>query len=415
MTPHLPVMYQVRAKFPRPRVDEVGETAVKESERLLQTMRPGQSLGIAIGSRGITDMAIVAKALVEKAKSMGLQPFIFPAMGSHGNATAEGQADVLASFGITKDSMGVPVCPEMDTVSLGTSKSGVPMYAAKVAMEADGVLLVNRVKPHTDFHGRWESGLVKMSVIGLGKQAQAIEIHNYGSMGLRDKIPEVAEVILAKAPIIGGIALVENAYKELAIIRGLQNEEIMAEEPGLLEKARELMPYLPTPALDVLIVDELGKDVSGAGMDTNIIGRMYLLNMEEPERPKITRIAVLDLTEKTHGNAAGIGLADITTQRVVSKIDYPSTHTNTVTSTFLLRGKIPVYFKNDAEAIAASIRTSYAKVDTCRLIRIKSTAYLEDMLVSKAALADVRELGWEVGETIPWEFDEEGNLKSLFY
>lgn len=409
----LPLIYKVKAKFPRPRVEQVSETVAQESERILRTMRPGQRLGIAIGSRGITDIAIVAKALVEKAKAMDLKPFLFPAMGSHGNATAKGQADILASFGTTEESMGVPILPDMDTVSLGQSKSGVPVYVAKVAMEADGVLMVNRVKLHTDFHGRWESGLVKMSVIGLGKQAQAIEIHNYGTLGLRDKIPEVAEVTLAKAPIIGGIALVENAYKELAIIKGLLNHEIMAKEPVLLERARELMPYLPCPQLDVLIVDELGKDVSGAGLDTNIIGRMYLFGMEEPKQPKITRIAVLDLTEKTQGNAAGIGLADITTQRVVDKIDYPTTHTNIVTSTFLLRGKLPVHFANDEEAVAAAIRTAYVQPHECRLLRIKSTAYLEKMLVSEACLPDVKDLGWEVVGRTHWGFDQHGNLPKL--
>ena len=409
----LPVMHRVRAKFPRPNVEHISEVVSEESDRILRSMRSGQRLGIAIGSRGITDIAIVAKTLVDKAKALGLRPFLFPAMGSHGNSIAEGQAGILASFGITEESMGAPICPEMDTVSLGTSKSGVPIYVAKVAMEADGVLLVNRVKPHTDFHGRWESGLVKMSVIGLGKQVQAKEIHNYGTLGLRDKIPEVAEVTLAKAPIIGGIALVENAYKELAIIKGLVKNEIMAEEPALLVRARELMAHLPCPEMDVLVVDELGKDVSGAGLDTNIIGRMYLFGLEEPEKPKITRIAVLDLTEQTQGNAAGIGLADITTRRVIDKIDYPSTHTNIVTSTFLLRGKLPVYFQNDKEAIAAAVRTSYTKADTCRLIRIRSTAYLEEMLVSEAALPDVRELGWEIGEPIQWDFDDQGNLSKM--
>lgn len=409
----LPSIYEVRAKYPRPRVEQVSETVAKESERILRTMRPGQRLGIAIGSRGITDIAIVAKALVEKAKAMDLKPFLFPAMGSHGNATAKGQADILASFGITEESMGVPIHPEMDTVSLGISKSGVPVYVAKVAMEADGVLMVNRVKLHTDFRGRWESGLVKMSVIGLGKQAQAIEIHNYGTLGLRDKIPEVAEVTLSKAPIIGGIALVENAYKELAIIKGLVSSEIMAEEPKLLEQAQDLMPYLPCPELDVLIVDELGKDVSGAGLDPNIIGRMYLFGVEEPKQPKITRIAVLDLTEKTQGNAAGIGLADITTQRVVDKIDYPTTHTNIVTSTFLLRGKLPVYFPDDEKAVAAAIRTSYVQPQKCRLVRIRNTAYLEKMLVSEACLRDIRQLGWEIAGRACWDFDEHGNLPKL--
>lgn len=409
----LPSIYEVRAKYPRPRVEQVSETVAKESERILRTMRPGQRLGIAIGSRGITDIAIVAKALVEKAKAMDLKPFLFPAMGSHGNATAKGQADILASFGITEESMGVPIHPEMDTVSLGISKSGVPVYVAKVAMEADGVLMVNRVKLHTDFRGRWESGLVKMSVIGLGKQAQAIEIHNYGTLGLRDKIPEVAEVTLSKAPIIGGIALVENAYKELAIIKGLVSSEIMAEEPKLLEQAQDLMPYLPCPELDVLIVDELGKDVSGAGLDPNIIGRMYLFGVEEPKQPKITRIAVLDLTEKTQGNAAGIGLADITTQRVVDKIDYPTTHTNIVTSTFLLRGKLPVYFPDDEKAVAAAIRTSYVQPQKCRLVRIRNTAYLEKMLVSEACLQDIRQLGWEIAGRACWDFDENGNLPKL--
>ena len=261
MTGKLPSMYAVRAKFPRPKIADVARATAEQAERLLQGLDAGQSLGIAIGSRGITDIAVVAKAVIEKAKSMGIRPFVFPAMGSHGNATAAGQAEILTSFGITEESMGVPIYPQMDTVRLGTSKSGVPVYAAKVAMEADGVLLINRVKVHTDFHGRWESGLVKMCVIGLGKQAQAMEIHNYGTLGLRDKIPEVAEVTLAKAPIVGGIALVENAYKELAIIKGLANQEIMAAEPGLLDRARELMPRLPGDELDVLVVDQLRKDV----------------------------------------------------------------------------------------------------------------------------------------------------------
>lgn len=410
MSVGLPKMYRVTAKFERPKVLDVRQAVEKECERLFNHMQPGQSLAIAVGSRGIASIAEVVKTAVDKAKACGLKPFIFPAMGSHGNAVAEGQAGVLATYNITEETMGVPIRPEMDTVQVGTSRSGLPVLVARVAMEADGILLINRVKPHTDFHGKWESGLVKMLVIGLGKRAQATEIHNFGTMGLRDKIPEVARLVLEKAPVIGGIALVENAYKELAVIKGLRSDEIFAEEPSLLVRARELMPHLPCDQLDVLVVDQLGKDISGAGMDTNIIGRMYIFGVKEPEKPRITRIVVLDLTPATHGNAAGIGLADITTRRVMDKIDYETTMTNIVTSTFLKRGKIPVYFPTDAQALEVAVRTSYTQAANCRMIRIKNTSTLDHMLVSEAALLDVERLGWDIGEVVPWQFNSEGNL-----
>ncbi len=261
----------------------------------------------------------------------------------------------------------------------------------KYAWESDGIILINRVKPHTDYHGRYESGLVKMSVIGLGNEKQAEAIHRYGVHGLTDMIPLVAKQIFSTGKILGGIALVENAYDNTMIINALRADEFFEKEPGLLDKARTNMPALPVSDIDVLIIDQIGKDISGVGIDTNIIGRMKIAGQQEPVMPDIKAIVLLDLTEASHGNAIGIGLSDVITRKLYDRIDFSSTYTNAITSSFIERAKIPVIANNDKEAFKIALRScGYLEKGKEKIIRIKDTLHLDEIYVSQSIMDLIR-------------------------
>jgi hypothetical protein len=311
-------------------------------------------------------------------------------MGSHGGGTAVGQAEVLASYGVTPEAMGCPVRSSMETVELTGADSPARVFMDHFAYESDGVILINRVKLHTDFHGRHESGLVKLSVIGLGKHRQALEIHSHGVYGLRNLIPPTAARIFDSGKVLFGLALVENAYDETMKIQALEAGEIMEKEPALLALSRANMPSLPVDDVDLLLIDEMGKDISGAGIDPNIIGRNMIRGEPEPERPRIKAIVVTDLTPASHGNAVGIGLADVVTKQLVDKIDLDATYENTVTSTFLERGKIPVTAPDAREAYAWARRScGVIPEEDVRVIRIRNTLELSEVYVSDAVLADL--------------------------
>jgi hypothetical protein len=381
---------KVRQLFERPVIGDVGRAVADELAQVRPAIVPGSRIAIAVGSRGIADIVPIVASTVDVLKGQGAIPFIVPAMGSHGGATAEGQTEVLRSYGIAESTVGAPVRSSMDTVELPLGRGGNRVFMDRLACESDGVVLINRVKPHTDYHGPYESGLVKMSVIGLGKHDQALEIHSHGVYGLRELIPPTAEGILSTGKILFGVAIIENAFDETMQVKVLRADEILREEPQLLEVARAHMPRLPVDVIDVLIVDRLGKDISGCGMDPNTIGRMMIRGESEPLRPNIKAILVTDLTPGSHGNALGIGLADVITQKLFDKIDTAAMYENTVTSSFLERGKIPIVAADDATAYAYARRSCGVIPDGLeRIVRIRDTLHLGDVYVSDAILADL--------------------------
>jgi len=416
----LPRMVKVRQKIHAPRIDDYISVLRRELKRagLKEKIKPGAKIAITAGSRGIAHITEILATIVEEVKKVGGEPFILPAMGSHGGATSEGQVNVLKRLGITPEIVGAPIYASMEVEEIGHLSNGAPVYIDKIAMKSDGIIVVNRIKPHTDFKGKIESGLMKMMVIGLGKQKGAEIIHRYQLEGYHKMIPEAARLIMKRAPIIMGVAIVENARHEIAVIKALRPEEIEAEEMKLLEVAKDLMARIPFKEIDVLIVDEIGKDISGVGMDTNVIGRFWTSPEENKFRaPKIKRIVVLDLSEESEGNAVGIGLADITTKRLISKINFDATFVNCLTSTWPELAKIPPFLPNDRDAILMAIRCC-GPIDLlkARIVRIKNTLDLEYMWISEGLYEEVKndkdllERIEVLGEPEEMQFDVLGNL-----
>lgn len=381
--------------------------------KIQDKIKPGMRIAITAGSRGIHKIPLIIRTVVEEVKTLGGEPFIVPAMGSHGGATAEGQVEMLKSLGITEESTGAPILATMKVKQIGTTDSGMPVYLDAYAAEADGIIVVGRVKLHTDFHDSLESGLHKMLVIGLGKHKQAMAIHRYGIYGLKNFIPQVAQVTLKEVPVLCGLAILENGYDQTAKIEGLLPEEFAKREPELLNEARLLMPRLPIDDFHILIVGEIGKNFSGTGMDTNIIGRIRIYGEPEPEFPKIQYIIALGLSEEAHGNALGIGMADFTTERVMNQIDYPAMRENVFTSSFVERGKIPLAFPTDQSAIKAAQRCLWLeKPESARMVYIPNTLEISKLLISESLLPEVNTLpGVKViGSLQELQFNTEGNL-----
>ncbi len=393
LKPDLPLMANIEVLFDKTAIDDL-EQAIRDElarQSLSSCVKKGDRVAIAVGSRGVAKIDVIARTVVEELKRVGAEPIIVPAMGSHGGATAEGQTQVLHDYGITESTMGAPVVASMDVEQIGQTDEGDPVYFDKVALGCDGVIPVNRVKPHTDFHGTYESGVAKIMVIGLGKHRGASYMHRRGPAELGRILPQAAAVILERAPIVMGLAVVENAYDEPALVQALQPQEILVEEPKLLLKAKGMMPALPVDELDVLVVDEIGKNISGTGMDTNIIGRMTPRCGDFPDlKPRIRSIVVLDLTDETHGNFTGLGVADATTQRVLDKADFESTRINCMTSTVCEFGKLPMVCETDRQAIEAGIVCAWVQDGRqARLIRIKNTLLVSHIQVSEAVLREI--------------------------
>lgn len=416
----LPRMVRIRQKIHTPKIDDYVSALRVELEKagLRERIKPGAKIAITAGSRGIVHIAEILATIVREVRAAGGEPFIVPAMGSHGGATPEGQIEVLRKLGVTPETVGAPIHASMEVEEIGRLSNGAPVYVDRLALKSDGIIVVNRVKPHTDFKGRIESGLMKMMVVGLGKQKGAEVIHRYQLEGYHKLIPEAARLIMRRAPIIMGVAIVENARHEIAMIKALKPEEIEEEEAKLLEVAKDLMARIPFKEIDVLIVDEMGKDISGVGMDTNVIGRFWASPEEyEARTPKIKRIVVLDLSEESNGNAVGIGLADLTTERLVSKIDFNATFMNCLTSTWPETAKIPPFLPNDRDAILMAIRCC-GPIDPlkAKIVRIKNTLELEYMWISESLYEIVRqdkELSERIeilGEPEEMQFDVLGNL-----
>jgi hypothetical protein len=411
----LPDVVLVRQTFPRPRIDDV-EAAVREEwskPGIGDPVRPGMEVAIAAGSRGIADIATFVRAVARCVREAGASPFIVPAMGSHGGATAAGQVEILRSLGITADACEAPIRSAMDVVELGTTDRGTPVYLDRNAHAADGVIPVARVKAHTDFRGRVESGLLKMSAIGLGKHAQALALHSLGVAGIRDHMVDVGRHVAESGHVLFGLAIVENAYDEAAFVEAVPPDRFAERDAALLETYMGWMPRLPIDDVDVLVVDRMGKNYSGTGMDTNVLGRFKILGEEDPPAPRIKYVVVCDLTEESHGNAAGIGLADLTTQRLVDRIDYAATDQNVLTSTFLERAKVPMTCRSDLAAVEAAVRCTWGvPEELMRLVRIPNTLHLEYVQVARPLLDEVLERPdvEVVGEPFALPFDADGRL-----
>lgn len=356
------------------------------------TLPVGSEIGITAGSRGIDDMPSVLTVAVDELNSRGYEPFILPAMGSHGGATAEGQREMLASLGITSESMGCEIRSSMTVESVGEDELGRPVYASQDALEADAVLLANRIKVHTDFRGPIESGISKIAVIGLGKHRGAESLHNAAiATDFATVIRDRMNVLLKKTPIVGGIGLIENADHRAYHIEGVNAVDIPTREPELLDIAREQFPQLPVEELDLLIVDETGKDKSGTGMDTNVLGRYYFHGETEPESPSITRVYTRSLTEPSHGNVLGIGLADFIHRNVLEQVNLEDTYVNTITSGEPRRAKIPFVVPDDATALLVSCSmTGIAAPSDLRAARIPSTMDPDTLVVSEPVATELR-------------------------
>ena len=414
-----PDLVKIRQSFSHEHVENIERELASQLHGFHLPIPEGSSIAIGVGSRGIANLDLIVRTVVSFLKARGFAPFLVPAMGSHGGATGEGQKGVLEGYGLREDRVGAPIRSSMEVVELPNQGVGNRVFMDKNAYEAGATVLINRIKVHTDFHGAHESGLIKMAAIGLGKKRQAEEIHNYGISGLKERILPTARKVLEHGNIVMGIGVVENAYDETMQLRVLRPGDFESAERELLEASRRTQPSLPLDTLDLLIVDEMGKDISGVGMDTNIIGRVRIPGEAEPSTPRVRSIVVCDLTEASHGNAIGVGLADVVTRKLFEKIEFRATYENVITSSFFERGKIPMLANTPSDAAEMALRTCglgprEEGAAAARIIRIRNTLRLDELFVSPSVasalqvssriemLQDWRPLFDENGELTPW-------------
>lgn len=409
----LPKMIKVKQKFDAAQLSNVIDVLNEQLYQpdIKQLIKPGMSIAIAVGSRGVDRICEITAAAVKMIKEQGGQPFIVPSMGSHGGATAAGQIDVLRQLGITEDTVGAQIRSSMEVNKIGELDNGLPVYVDRYACEADGIVIINRVKPHTAFRGSIESGLMKMMSIGLGKQKGAEACHQLGFKHMAENVPAMARIIMERLPVLFGIATVENPFDKVVKIRVVPTKDIEPVEIELLKLAKANIPRLQFDQIDVLVVDEIGKNISGDGMDPNVVGRYptpYAYG-----GPDVTKIVILDLTKETEGNANGIGTADFTTRYCVEQIDFEKIYANGLTSTVVSPTKVPTTLDNDREAIQAAVKTcNILDFNQVRLVRIKNTLEVGVIEVSEVMIPEVKansnlEL---IGEPFEFNFNDEGNL-----
>ncbi|MBW7453787.1 lactate racemase domain-containing protein [Paenibacillus sepulcri] len=410
----IPKMVRIRQRFDGMKLDDPAGELLRKLDACpaMSQILPGQRVAVAVGSRGVANIAAFTKTLVEAIKARHAHPFIVPCMGSHGGATAEGQKDVLKYLGITELSVGAPILSSMEVVQLDELENGLPVYVDKIASEADAIVVMNRVKPHTAFRGPFESGIMKMISIGLGKQKGAEACHQLGFAYMAENVPKMAKLMMDKLPILFGVALIENAYDETCRIEVLAADQIEALEPALLIEAKQRLPKILFPRLDVLVIDYIGKNISGDGMDPNITGRYPTPYAHGG--PEVSKMVVLDLTPETKGNANGVGTADFTTSRLVEQADWPVTYANGLTSTVCAPTKIATTLPNDRDAIKAAVKTcNILDYTACRMVRIQDTLHLGEIEISETLLEEARNHpdieilteGYELA------FDESGHLR----
>jgi hypothetical protein len=407
-----PQFAPIDVEYDQPELDDVAAATEAELADFdpLADLEPGAEVGITAGSRGIHDMPTILRTIVETLRSRGFEPFIFPAMGSHGGATAAGQRETLASLGITEETMGCEIRASMTVEPVSTTTDGWTVYAAADALAADAVLLVNRVKPHTDFTGDIESGLCKMAVVGLGKQRGAETMHKSAlARSCEAAITERADALFEETPVIGGVAMLENARHRAAHVEAVAVDDLFDREPELQAQATELLPTLPVDDLDVLIVDEIGKNVSGTGMDTNVVGRMRMIGEDEPATPEYRRIYVRSITEESHGNGIGVGLADVVRQTAIEGIDLTDTYVNALTSGEPSRVHLPLVAPSDELALELIVSATGVKEPSeLRVARIRNTMAVDEALVSAPVAEELAdEPNVTVGDPRPLSFDGE--------
>ena len=413
----IPKMVRVRQHFDEQRIGDIPAWIRQQMAEKIKDPADlaGKRICITAGSRGIPHLDVIIRTVIEVLKSWGAQPFIIPAMGSHGGGTAEGQREVIEGFGITEEAMGVPILSSMEVVQIGSLPDGTPVCCDKNAMASDGIVVLNKVKPHTDFRGKHESGLAKMMAIGLAKHAGASQFHMKGFPSFAERIPQVCEVFLKHAPVAMGVGIVENAFGEICDIGVCEKEDILDMDARLLEEAKARMAKFRLPGIDVLVIDEIGKNISGNGHDPNITGRSVSTDL--PVDCRIQKIFIRGLNEGTHHNGCGISAADITTRRALNSVDWQMTWVNVVTSTYTRGGQIPLYTETDRQAVLLAIRTCVGpqfRFEDVRLVHIRDTKHMDEIEVSENYL-DVIEGDPDIeilSGPFELEFDEEGFLKS---
>ena len=409
----IPEVVKVRQTFCGDLLENVENELWKQLELTCKPFSPGARIAITCGSRGIDQYALLVKTIARFVREKGGTPFLVPSMGSHGGATAEGQAEVLRHYGITEENVGAPIISSMEVKQIGVTSKGLPVYIDKNACEADGIILLNRVKPHTSFRGRYESGLVKMLAIGLAKQKGAEMTHFLRFENMAENIVDVGSIGLEKLNVLCGVATVENGYNCIAELHVLAKEDILKKEPALLETARKMMPRISLDTVDVLVIKEIGKEISGTGMDTNIVGRYH--TRAASGGPETIKLGVLNVTDKSEGNANGIGLADFMPRHMYEQMNFEVSYMNTITSTEPSSTRIPMVLGNDKEVFQACIKLC-GQVDPrkIRMVIIRSTKYLDEVYMSKAAVEEAMETGAipveVIGEFHALPFDEEGNM-----
>lgn len=418
----LPRMMRIRQSFDTPRLDDVAETVERELQKLdlTQTIAPGASVAITAGSRGIANIAVIIRAIAEHVRRLGAEPFIVPAMGSHGGGTAEGQRKILEEYGITEAFTGAEIRSSMETVVVAETPQGIPVHFDQQAAGADHVIVCGRVKPHTGFAGPIESGLHKMMLIGLGKHNGAYVYHRaIQGHSFMEIIQAVAQIVLQRCRVAAGVAIVENALDETALIEAVAPADFFEREQALLQLARKWMPRLPFEACDLLIVDRIGKNISGTGMDTNVIGRKFASRgaLSEVGRDDVhcKRVLVRGLTVETHGNACGIGFADFATQACANQIDDGITRVNCITAGHPEAGMLPLIYPNDREALEAALQTiGMVEPSAARVIQIRDTLHLSEVLISEAYAAELdnRPDLTALSGLQPMEFDESAELQA---
>ncbi len=409
----IPRMVKIKQLYDPSRIEDIAGWVRHELQTKLADKEQyrGKRLAITVGSRGIPSLDVIVRTVVDVLKEWGAKPFIVPAMGSHGGATAEGQREMIATYNITEESMGCPILSSMDVVQLSTLADGTPVYCDKNAAASDGIVVLNKVKPHTDFRGKHESGLAKMMAIGLAKHKGASMFHEMGFSTFAERIPQVCEEFLKHAPVAFGLGIVQNAYDDISNIEVCEKEDILETDARLLEIAKAKMATFKMRDIDVLVIDEIGKNISGNGADPNITGRSNSQGFEDILNLK--KLFIRGLTEETHHNGCGIAAADITTRRCLNNIDFETTWINVITSTMLNGGRIPMYLENDKQALTLAIRTCNGiDFNRARVVHILDTLHMETIEVSEAYLDELAgnpevEI---LGDPQPMEFDEEGFL-----
>lgn len=412
-----PKLFRLRQDWPRPRVDDIPAAVVQQLQRLglAKKIRPGQTVAVTAGSRGIAKIPVILRSIVEFLKKLGAEPFLVPAMGSHGGGTAAGQRHVLETYGVTESTVGCPIHASMETDIVDHAEQGFPIHFDRVAHGADHVLVCNRIKPHTMLAGKFQSGLMKMLLIGLGKQNGA-QIYHRAMLdyGFDTFVSQVAERVMRECRVVAGLAIIENAYDEVAELVALRPDEIIPREPDLLRQATAWMPRLPFDAVDVLLIDEIGKNISGTGMDTNVVGRKFNDHAAMPnEFPKVRRIIVRGLTAATSGNAAGIGVAEFCKTSVVEQMDVQATWLNCLTAGHISAGMQPLHYATDRELLAAALGTlGLINPPNARVMWIRNTLDLAELSCSEAYLEEAGARSDLEVLTNPAEmrFDAAGNL-----